>query len=81
MLPEYTHPHPPPPPGTAGALVLYVFYLPHLNAAVALPAADEVDRLLRDPAALRHATGCSGRSTPPLPVVGARRPQARRPLP
>ncbi|KAL4429856.1 hypothetical protein ABPG77_010973 [Micractinium sp. CCAP 211/92] len=36
----------------AGALVLYVIYLPHLNAAVALPAADEVDRLLRDPAAL-----------------------------
>jgi hypothetical protein len=41
------------PPATAGALVLYVFYLPHFNAAVALPAADEVDRLLRDPAALQ----------------------------
>ncbi|PSC68501.1 plant MCA23-20 [Micractinium conductrix] len=35
-----------------GGTVLWLFYLPHLNAAVALPAADEVDRLLRDPAAL-----------------------------
>jgi hypothetical protein len=41
------------PPASAGALVLYVFYLPHFNAAVAMPAADEVDRLLRDPAALQ----------------------------
>lgn len=47
--------HPPPPttiPCSSGAVVLWVFYLPHLNAAVQLPAADEVDRLLRDPAAL-----------------------------
>ncbi|PRW60336.1 glycerol transporter [Chlorella sorokiniana] len=36
----------------AGAVVLWAFYLPHLNAAVQLPPADEIDRLLRDPAML-----------------------------
>ncbi|KAI7837031.1 hypothetical protein COHA_009108 [Chlorella ohadii] len=36
----------------AGAVVLWAFYLPHLNAAVQLPPADEIDRLLRDPAVL-----------------------------
>ena len=41
------------PPTQAGALVLYVVYFPHLNAAVHLPAADEVDRLLLDPAVLK----------------------------
>lgn len=39
----------------AGAVVLYIFYLPHLNQAVALPPADEIDRLLRDPAVLKCA--------------------------
>ena len=39
----------------AGAVVLCVFYLPHLNSAVQLPAADEVDRLLLDPSMLRQA--------------------------
>lgn len=36
-----------------GAVVLWAFYLPHLNAAVQLPPADEIDRLLRDPAVLQ----------------------------
>lgn len=35
--------------------MLWAFYLPHLNAAVQLPAADEIDRLLRDPAMLTWA--------------------------
>jgi hypothetical protein len=40
---------------SVGAVVLWVFYLPHLNSAVQLPAADEVDRLLLDPSMLRQA--------------------------
>lgn len=40
-------------PNRAGAVVLWAFYLPHLNAAVQLPPADEIDRLLRDPAVLK----------------------------
>lgn len=40
--------------------MLYVFYLPHFNAAVQLPAADEVDRLLRDPAMLKCVSSGTG---------------------
>ena len=53
-----------------GAAVLWLFYLPHLNAAVQLPAADEVDRLLLDPSMLRQAgrrrrlVGSCGREQP-----------------
>lgn len=44
---------PPQPHACTGAVVLWAFYLPHLNAAVQLPPADEIDRLLRDPAVLK----------------------------
>lgn len=48
-----THPHANLPIPPAGAVLLYIVHLPHLNAVVTLPPEDEVERLLLNPATLR----------------------------